>query len=143
MREILFRGRTADGVWIQGYFFQSIGVENNVMHDFIMKNVTNIDVLDGKPFQASYIIEPETVGQYTGLNDRNGTKIFEGDILESPVKRARKLGWESTVRMIVKDIRKIDSSSIALIANEYNVVGNIYDNPELLEGKCEVKANNE
>ena len=73
MREILFKGqRTDNKEWIYGHYFTEVGrgIDNskNVIIHFIKDNF------------GTQIIIPETVCQYTGLNDKNGVKIFEGDI---------------------------------------------------------------
>lgn len=79
------------------------------------------------------MVDPNTVTQYLGFDDRNGVKIFEGDILESPVKH---LSQKYGRRILVTDIRK--STGLALYAKDYFVIGNVYDNQELLGGTVEV-----
>ena len=129
MREILFRGkRTDSGTWTYGYLFciwektyLCWGTTNNVPN---MKEVL-----------------PETVGQYTGLTDKNGRKIFEGDIVR----------YGDTIHRVVFEQRNgtayfgivISDIETWLFGNEcpanlMDVVGNIYDNPELLEGRDEI-----
>ena len=161
MREILFRGKDKDtGRWIQGGFhiwekrmLNPIGVDY-LKDDEIAYTITVNSFADWnmpRTMQAVEVI-PETVGQYTGLNDKNGTKIFEGDILH--IKTGN--GWtcpkgtdiyyevvftdfniqcNSTTEYIGFVAKRGKSlSSIYYIIDQYGaeVVGNKYDNPELL-----------
>lgn len=117
MREILFRGkRVGNGEWVEGGYY-----ENNTGKYII------------SPAFVAHLIIPETVGQYTGLTDMNGRKIFEGDIVKYD-KELHPVVYEPDEGMFelrsdefVADFSCMDS----LIFCE--VVGNIHDNPELLE----------
>ena len=121
MRKILFKGKRVDnGEWAEGYFFK---IWNKV---FLLWGMTG-----DSPNMEEVI--PETVGQYTGLNDKNGKKIFEGDILLK--------GFEKVlVKWNANQCRwGIYSNNYEICGfNEstqgyFEVIGNIYDNHELLE----------
>lgn len=128
MREILFRGKHMhvcpenkhlDGTWVEGYLED----ENHIN--------------DGK---CEFLIDPETICQYTGLTDKNGKKIWEGDILEGhlddkfpeDVTREKVIwhenGWK-TEEPGCDDKAYLDEFD----TENFEVVGNVFDNPELLE----------
>lgn len=126
MREILFRGKRVDnGEWIEGYY-TNIGKEWH----YILTGKLIIG-LTGMGFEREEVI-PETVGQYTGLKDKNGKKIFEGDI----VKYENKI-YE--IKYLEKYARFAPSNehSIFMVCafNHLEVVGNIHDNPGLMRGE--------
>ncbi len=129
MREYLFRGiRKDNGKW--GYGFPYINRNCNYEIVFCDPKIN---------FQRiSFEVIPDTVGQYTGFKDKNGTKIFEGDIIDFP-DRTDGDGY-GVVRY------DADETEFAIIYDSYyrglgrcyrsrdvEVIGNIYDNPELLE----------
>lgn len=124
-REILFRGkRIANGEWVQGYIcrYGWTGKEK----DYIIPDYAS----------ALYIaeIDPETIGQYTGLTDVNGRKIFEGDIVWDNYEEERGIvQWDNdTARFIITcSTFTVDFDSVC--GEELEIVGNVYDNPELLE----------
>lgn len=128
MREILFRGKRCDnGEWVNGSLLNPYRKKPLIAH-----------YEDGQEI-LGYIVEviSETVGQYTGLTDKNGTRIFEGDILRFPYPSTQNIysvmwGGGSFVR---KDPDGYYLSLNALNCDEYEVIGNIHDNPELLGGE--------
>lgn len=140
MREILFRGKRVDsGEWIDGYLFRL----SESLNPFIMI----------KNRSESHEVFPETIGQYTGLTDKNGKKIFESDIVctryrngeiccsgdvqfSHGVYGAEWLGNKKNKSMVggwgqLHNLRRFDDD----IINDIEVIGNIYDNPELLENE--------
>jgi uncharacterized phage protein (TIGR01671 family) len=117
MREILFRGkRVENGEWVEG-FVRQYKAETKY---FIEESIEGRD----------WKVIPETVGQYTGLCDKNGKKIFEGDIVRDCDGR-------------IYDIKYFDFEWIAEQPKSFwinikhlkpcEIIGNIHDNPELLE----------
>ena len=149
MREILFRGkRTDNGEWIEGYYaIQSSHAcfAHELKHQhFIFKDIF-LDFNLGE--LQKFDVIPETVGQYTGLTDKNGKKIFEGDIVLVPyIDPIFKCTWNDTSpceRAIVKYcngmfyveyIESGDKFTLSAMDGYMKIIGNIYDNPELLEG---------
>ena len=159
MREILFRAkRTDNGEWIEGYYAKQsnhacFAHELKYQH-FIFKDVCLDFNLGGL---QEFEIIPETVGQYTGLTDKNGKKIFEGDILrgfEYPFcsningefNYFAEIVWFDdssafgtyTFKNPKSNVRDISEGNTDYLeyfnADKWEVIGNIYDNPELLEG---------
>lgn len=126
MREILFRGkRVDDGEWVYG----------DLLTDGI-DYTTAIRVHNANGFGESVLIAviPETVGQYTGLNDKNGTKIFEGDIVNCFGGEQCQGYWEYDENVIANFDDYIAIMTIA--ESEYiEVIGNIHGNTELLKGE--------
>lgn len=144
MREILFRGKRKDtGAWVYGHLHKTDGYGTGYTEHGIQVQ----DTSTSRPW--SVVVIPETVGQYTGLTDKNGKRIFEGDILRPFDNELVVVSWidyYSTLGLIVyitntvkkrgKTINSIYSgwallSDYSLSENE--VIGNIHDNPELLE----------
>ena len=135
MREILFRGKRVDnGEWIQGDIVQ-----------FPVHGVVRI--VEQEPSYKDAEVDSDTVGQYTGLTDKNGRKIFEGDILKIYPDCDYCEDYSiSTVYsyngVLCVDYRGDDFDSTALgFINDVNddadfeIIGNIYDNPELVGGE--------
>ena len=130
MREILFRGKTKEGEWIEGSLVRGISNYEYKLAFFIYDLETEID---SRGWIGNYYGEeviPETVGQFTGLFDKNGIAIFEGDI----VNHCNNLGtvdYEDGVFVITF------TESMDVLLYHYNelckIIGNIHDNPELIK----------
>lgn len=133
MRELLFRGKRVDnGEWVYGDFMH--GNERKSLRDSIW-------VYDSETQSFNdYEIKPETVGQYTGLNDKNGTKIFEGDILSEkpPMNNVSYIGYVaydegiSAWKFMILNGHTYNGVILGSYSKSYKVIGNVHDNPELL-----------
>ena len=133
MREIIFRAKSIDsGEWVQGDLLQYAGTAQ------IWCETDN-----GK---WNCLVDPATVGQYTGMTDRNGKKIFEGDVLDFINEyRGQNNKWKCVVEFIdgcfvcqfiekeghLGDYNYFGSWNVPLV--QWWVVGNRWDNPELLK----------
>ncbi len=137
MREILFRAQSKYGEWYYGgIVHQTDYYGNKVDVWFIIDGTETMDYAVGPAMK----VVPETVCQYTGLTDRNGVKIFEWDI----VRHYSGGKIEDDVGKIFYDTKNCKflrtSKTNPKIHYElhadlvYEVIGNIYDNPELTEG---------
>lgn len=133
MREILFRGKRVDnGEWIEGFYAKS-GDKHFILidNDFAVGYVKMKEVI------------PETVGEYTGLTDKNGKKIFEGDIMRYgyPLPDDYDLTSDDYLAIFADgafcgqfiDSPKYTPKIYDICFSSYYIVGNKWDNSELLE----------
>lgn len=134
-REILYRGKCIDnGEWVEGYFvkYQSCASEEKIICGIVPEYASALYLNE---------IDPSTVGQYTGLTDKNGIKIFEGDIVITQYGRLCVVIWHQTDCHCgwdlypVNDDHKPPSKWCAFNSDCLEVVSNIYDNPEMLKGE--------
>ena len=157
MREILFRGKRTDcGEWVEGYAAMSGGT-------FIICD-------NGLTYGGFIVYEviPETVGQFTGLTDKNGVRIFEGDIFkfddevwessytscgteydsfavenygvvgfDEDIARFDFIKYKFSENSVEADLHENHTIDFSEFVCELEVIGNIHDSPELLEGDAE------
>ena len=148
-RDIEFRGKAKDNEWIYGYYHKETSTSIALQEYGINEINTHYihTVIDHLPFKIEVI--PETIGQYTGLKDKNGKKIFEGDILRTPAWLYGeekvcicKYNQENNVNSIIgfglytndAYFKKYQELVECDEWDEFEVIGNIYENKELLEG---------
>ncbi len=130
MREILFRGKRIDtGEWVYGFYVRLHDSKGNESHR-IYPGYAETDCGDYYP--DWYEVESETIGQFTGLTDKNGKNIFEGDMIVSYDLFGYKencgiVGWNELFVAWHMDDHSMYSGSIA----SYEVIGSIHDEREL------------
>ena len=145
-REILFRGKSErSGEWVYGSLIVTHG--GCVIYSKYHPLVTAPPEKKGD-YLNQYVVDPRTVGQYTGLTDKNGKKIFEGDVVKQFPRASwgdfsrveiGKVFWEENTlqwKRTGKDINGEKFMTFCMAKDcVYEVIGNIHDNPELLEVK--------
>jgi uncharacterized phage protein (TIGR01671 family) len=136
MREIEFRGKRVDigHKWCYGNIQERCG------HVAIYEKTHFSDTPKG--YYVGHSVIPETVGQYTGLTDKNGAKIFEGDIVETKLTSTDDPRLVSSLGIKNREVieywkGKFKTKTANLSDDDYSfeIIGNIHDNPELLGRK--------
>lgn len=134
MREILFRGKTPGGWWVYGDHIKDRIQTDGKPNEYIMIRFFN--VFEGENFEYYEFIIPETLGQYTGLKDKNGKMIFEGDILkicEYGKTQNFVVLYEGGKFRLCFPENNVPSCFLEIWSPGLEVVGNAHDNPELLK----------
>ncbi|KMT62551.1 hypothetical protein DUK53_08600 [Listeria sp. SHR_NRA_18] len=135
MRPIEFRGKRLDnGEWAYGSYVEAYGYWIEEFTTWAPKMYGNEIVEDAGEHWAKYEIDPETRGQYTGLKDKNGNKIFEGDIVLADICGIAKFIIKFVKgRFTMLDVDDPTSEHLWIIG-VVEVIGNIHENKDLLEG---------
>jgi uncharacterized phage protein (TIGR01671 family) len=142
-RQIIFRGKRKDtGGWVCGYYVVADGEHVIFTGKTGLSQVTPVHHLMYKDF-VRYEVIPETIGQYTGIMDNAGLKVFEGDIVSweghgiidnGELQRA-KICFDETELAYIADTGGGNEWFLAEIQDDIEVIGNFYDTPELLGRK--------
>ena len=125
MREIIFRGKREDnGEGVEGYYVCVSGVKHYILTGNPVIAPNNITI-------ECYGVIPETVGQYTGLKDKNGKKVFEGDICDCYGDIGVIEFDEEDSMFIYTYAENVSTNFGCLYGTELEVIGNVHDNPEI------------
>lgn len=144
MREILFRGKVSDdyyredlrGRWVEGNLVHQTKYYDDLVDHY---HIVYIGEFDYDYYDSDTVIS-ETIGQYTGLIDKNGVKIFEGDIVKGlfkycdPVNSVIEFREGSFGLKWYRGEVEMFWAFPTICHVEYEVIGNIHDNPDLLKG---------
>ena len=134
MREILFRGKRLDnGEWVEGWYQPETTIRHWDGRQETVGVTIAYKVEEG--FLEDTIVDTSTVGQYTGLKDKNGKKVFEGDIVRKTNKGRHPEIFIANIRTCFYTNEEVYYGPFDHFTEscEYEIIGNIHDNPELLE----------
>ena len=122
MREIMFRGKYGNNPWLYG--------------SLVTKNRNNNGIQE-RNSSVTILVDDGSIGQYTGMNDSTGKEIYEGDIVRTSDNddELAVVEWDDEdLRFTVTHGNVVNGLGEGYYSREVEVVGNIYDNPELLGG---------
>ncbi|MCL2570657.1 MAG: YopX family protein [Firmicutes bacterium] len=123
-REILFRGKQIDnGKWVEGVF----GISNKNQATII----TSFQEYAARVQFTSHKVDHATVGQFTGLHDKNGKRVFEGDIVKMAKHNYSGVITFKLGTFYIKWSNVVSAGKISFWWNSIEIIGNIHDNPEL------------
>lgn len=144
MRIIKFRAKDINGKWVYGSIL--INYYDRICDSIVYADIEGTDIYDvGERRLESALVNYDTIGQFTGLCDSNGKKIYEGDLLECDEvpKILSEVYWNCSMSAFCFAVHTITegidygTTPLGDVLNKFkslHIVGNIYDNPELLKG---------
>lgn len=130
MRNIKFRGKS-NGEWVYGLLLKS---DKDDEYQYLIQSENEKCKCCGKELVKYFITDEETIGQYTGLKDKNETEIYEGDIVYIiPEDETGVIEWDNEMARYIVIYDNIITDFDNWYGEDLEVIDNIYDNLELLE----------
>lgn len=130
MRNIKFRGKS-NGEWVYGLLLKS---DKDDEYQYLIQSENEKCKCCGKELVKYFITDEETIGQYTGLKDKNGEEMYEGDIVYIiPEDETGVIEWDNEMARYIVIYDNIITDFDNWYGEDLEVIDNIYDNPELLE----------
>lgn len=127
-REIKFRGKRIDNdEWVYGYLYFGFNCTDEYVPFISWKDSSYLGGIGEEE------INIKTIGQYTGLDGKNGKEIYEGDIVKYENMTGKIMFFNGS--FILSDLEETEEWELGVINEEVEIIGNIYNNPELLGGK--------
>ena len=133
MKDIKFRGKNKDIGWVHGQLVYDVNGNAYIIQEVELDSSYGLEetILYATMW---YRVENETVGQYTGLKDKNGEEIYEGDIVYIiPEDETGVIEWDNEMARYIVIYDNIITDFDNWYGEDLEVIDNIYDNPELLE----------
>lgn len=130
MRNIKFRGKS-NSEWVYGLLLKS---DKDDEYKYLIQSENEKCKCCGKELVKYFITDEETIGQYTGVKDKNGKEIYEGDIVYIiPEDETGVIEWDNEMARYIVIYDNIITDFDNWYGEDLEVIDNIYDNPELLE----------
>lgn len=137
MRGIKFRGKNYDGIWLYGYLMPA---EKPVINKGCKYRISVSPQSCAGKDKMVYEVISDTIGQYTGLKDKKGKEIYEGDIMNDPTtKGVGVVEWNSVLCQFQLSWQNMPTAAdiFFMVKCGSFVIGNIHDNPEIRKGGAE------